>query len=141
MQLMPQHSFSSVKISDKNLYPTKRLILLSDSLLRHELTRADTICLPVLDPAYTVLFFFWPPKFLMSTLPFSSREKLVPILSSQSIICGASEVSISTAFSLFILQPPVNVSVKCWSVESFSPLVLSAALIPPIAITDCERSE
>ena len=72
--------------------------------------------------------------------PSALRVKTVPRRSSCSMIAGAASQSPVTASSPAILWPPRRVSSICKATES-SVLEASTALMPPAAMTDCDRSE
>src|SRR5216683_1723247 len=83
-------------------------------------------------------FCEWPPKGRWYTVPFSLRSNGMPKCSSSYTSLGASRTRNSIASWSPSQSEPFTVSYICHSHES-SPMLPSAAPIPPCAATVCER--
>src|SRR6266702_2060203 len=83
-------------------------------------------------------FCEWPPKGRWYTVPFSLRSNGMPKCSSSYTSLGASRTMNSIASWSPSQSEPFTVSYMCHSHES-SPMLPSAAPIPPCAATVCER--
>src|SRR5712671_3222379 len=83
-------------------------------------------------------FCEWPPNGRWYTVPFSLRSNGMPKCSSSYTSLGASRTRNSIASWSPSQSEPFTVSYMCHSQES-SPMLPSAAPIPPCAATVCER--
>src|SRR6266853_228134 len=83
-------------------------------------------------------FCEWPPNGRLYTVPFSLRSNGMPKCSSSYTSLGASRTMNSIASWSPSQSEPFTVSYMCHSHES-SPMLPSAAPIPPCAATVCER--
>src|SRR6266851_283842 len=83
-------------------------------------------------------FCEWPPNGRWYTVPFSLRSNGMPKCSSSYTSLGASRTMNSIASWSPSQSEPFTVSYMCHSHES-SPMLPSAAPIPPCAATVCER--
>ena len=86
---------------------------------------------------YAVRFIEAPPNARRSSSPRSLRWKVTPMCSRCMTSCGASEHMISIASWSPRKSEPLTVSYAC---ERQSSATLIAALIPPAAATECERT-